>query len=102
MDKENINNIELIKLIYNEVKNTNCILEQNNKILSDLDKHTSQLEYLSKKINDLDNKIEKEKDERVMEIAKIEGINDYDKIILKNLEGRICILEEETEKYIVN
>ena len=36
------------------------------------------------------------------EIDKINGINDYNKIILRNLESRICILEEEREKYNTN
>lgn len=29
-------------------------------------------------------------------------LSDYDKIILKNLESRISILEEETQKYEIN
>lgn len=29
-------------------------------------------------------------------------LTDYDKIILKNLESRISILEEETQKYEIN
>lgn len=35
-------------------------------------------------------------------ISKMSNLNDYDKIILRNLESRITILEEETQKYEVN
>ena len=41
------------------------------------------------------NKIQNEKIEK-------RELSDYDKIILKNLESRISILEEETQKYEVN
>lgn len=39
-----------------------------------------------------------------MKFEKIEKreLSDYDKIILKNLESRISILEEETQKYEIN
>ena len=29
-------------------------------------------------------------------------LNDYNKIILKNLESRICILEKKSQKYRIN
>ena len=56
----------------------------------------------TKSIKNIENKIDNEKNERILEIDQIKGINDYNKIILRNLESRICILEEESEKYNLN
>ena len=56
----------------------------------------------AKSIKNIENKIDNEKNERILEIDKIKGLNDYNKIILKNLESRITILEEESEKYNIN
>lgn len=53
----------------------------------------------TKSIKNIENKIENEKKERVLDIGQIKGLNDYNKIILRNLESRISILEEESEKY---
>ena len=53
----------------------------------------------TKSIKNIENKINNEKNERVSQIDQIRGMNDYNKIILRNLESRICILEEESEKY---
>ena len=53
-------------------------------------------------MKNIENKIDNEKNERILEIDKVKGINDYHKIILRNLESRICILEEESEKYTLN
>ena len=39
---------------------------------------------------------------RKIELSQINSFNDYDRIILKNLESRISILEEETQKYDIN
>lgn len=56
----------------------------------------------TKSIKNIENKIDNEKNERVLQIDQIRGMNDYNKIILRNLESRICILEEESEKYNLN
>ena len=56
----------------------------------------------TKSINNLENKIDNEENERIMEISKMRSLNDYDRIILKNLESRITILEEESQNYEVN
>ena len=56
----------------------------------------------TKSIKNIENKIDNEKNERVLQIDQIRGMNDYNKIILRNLESRICILEEESEKYNIN
>ena len=56
----------------------------------------------SKLIDNVENKIKNEVRERKIEISKVKGLNDYDRIILKNLESRISILEEESQKYQIN
>lgn len=56
----------------------------------------------TKSIKNLENKMDNEKNERIMEISKMRNLNDYDRIILKNLESRITILEEESQNYEVN
>ena len=56
----------------------------------------------TKSMKNIENKIDNEKNERILEIDKMKGMNDYNKIILRNLESRICILEEESEKYNLN
>ena len=74
-----------------------------NKLVSEAtDVFESFSSVVSKSIKNIENKIDNEKNERILEIDKINGINDYNKIILRNLESRICILEEENEKYNVN
>ena len=74
-----------------------------NKLVSEM---TDVLESFSvaatKTMKNIESKIENEKNERTLEIDQIKGINDYNKIILRNLESRICILEEESEKYNLN
>jgi len=55
----------------------------------------------TKSIKNIENKIDNEKHERIIEIGNIKGMDDYNKIILRNLESRISILEEESEKYTV-
>ena len=56
----------------------------------------------TKSIKNIENKIDNEKNERLLQIDQMRGMNDYNKIILRNLESRICILEEESEKYNLN
>ena len=53
----------------------------------------------SRLINNVDNKIETESKERIFEIERLNNLTEYDKIILKNLESCVSILEEETQKY---
>ena len=68
-------------------------------IKSTLEKHNKKIEEHDKKI---ENNEEKGIQERKFEIARLNSFNDYDKIILNNLESRISILEEENEKYTIN
>lgn len=53
-------------------------------------------------IGNLEKKIDTEMRERKSDISKVKGLNEYDKIILKDLESRISILEEESQPYKVN
>ena len=50
----------------------------------------------------LENKIENEAEERKVDISRIEGKNDFDRIVLSDFGSRISILEEEGEKYNIN
>ena len=79
---ESLNEKNLLNAIFKEVQYTNEFLK--NILLSKLEDEKSE-----------NNKIEEEK----TGISIINGLNDYDKIILKNLESRISILEEESQKY---
>ena len=81
-----------------------------NKIENTRDKLITQITDLfenfaittSKLISNLENKIENEMNERKTDVSKIKSLNEYDRIILNNLESRISILEEESEKYNLN
>lgn len=74
-----------------------------NKLLSEItDIFESFSVVTTKSIKNLENKMDNEKNERIMEISKMRSLNDYDRIILKNLESRITILEEESQNYEVN
>ena len=55
-----------------------------------------------KAIKNIENKKDNEKEERKYVIENIKNLSDYDRIVLKNLESRISILEEESEKYATN
>ena len=79
---ESLNEKNLLNAIFKEVQYTNEFLK--NILLSKLEDEKSE-----------NNKIEEEK----TGISIINGLNHYDKIILKNLESRISILEEESQKY---
>lgn len=50
-------------------------------------------------IKNVGNEILEESKERQKHIERLNNLTDYDKIILKNLESRISILEEETQDY---
>jgi len=74
-----------------------------NKLISEIVEELDKFSISTTKlINNLESKLKNEQDERILEISKMKGINDYNKIILKNLESRISILEEESEKYNAN
>ena len=74
-----------------------------NKLISEItDIFESFSVVTTKSIKNLENKMDNEKNERIMEISKMRSLNDYDRIILKNLESRITILEEESQNYEVN
>lgn len=53
----------------------------------------------SKTIENVENKIINEEAERKFEIDRLKNLDEYDKIVLRNLESRISILEEESEQY---
>ena len=53
----------------------------------------------SKFISKVENKVETEVKERKYQIERLNNLTDYDKIVLKNLESRVAILEEESQKY---
>lgn len=82
-----------------------------NKLNTDICLIKEKIEYLyiniignnaqkkSKDNKDNENKMSNELKERLSQIGKLNDISEYDKIILKNLESRISILEEETQNY---
>lgn len=53
----------------------------------------------SRLINNVDSKLQTETKDRIFEIEKLNNITEYDKIVLKNLESRVTILEEESQRY---
>ena len=53
----------------------------------------------SKSIENVENKLRTESKEREYQIERLNNLTEYDKIVLKNLESRISILEEESQKY---
>ena len=69
------------------------------KVMHALTENNRQFEKFEIKKDDDSIQKRNEKQEKK---AIIPEFNDYDKIILKNLESRICILEEETQKYTIN
>ena len=56
----------------------------------------------SRLINNVDSKLQTETKERIFEIEKLNNVTEYDKIVLKNLESRVSILEEESQRYNEN
>lgn len=53
----------------------------------------------SKLISKVESKVETEVKERKYQIEKLNNLTEYDKIVLKNLESRVSILEEESQNY---
>lgn len=85
----------LMEKIYEEVKQTNEIMKNLKEIKDILKEHEDHFE-------NLESKIKSEMEERKTEISKIKGLNEYDKLVLKNVESRISILEEESQNYTIN
>ena len=74
---------------------------QNKDILDKIYNEMKQINYAIKKVYDtieckFNNKAQKG------ETTKEKRLSDYDKIVLKDLESRITILEEESQKYTIN
>lgn len=117
---EELNGMELLKLIYEEIKNVrkelNAKIETIHKELSekiecldekiDNTKNTLVMEIAeelksitdmtSKSINNLEKKLDNEIEDRKVDISKVK---DFNRIILNDIRSRVSILEEETEKY---
>lgn len=109
---EELNGMELLKLIYEEVKNNrediqNVRKELNKKI--DNTKNTLVAEIVeelnnfsittTRLINKLENKIENEIEARKEDVSKVK---DFNRIIVNDIRSRVSILEEENEKYNLN
>ena len=116
---EELNGTELLKLIYQGVKDNREEIKNVRKELND------KFNYLDEKIdntkntlvkeisgeiktfyeinqkltNDLNKKIDNEIEERRVDVSKIKEFN---KIIINDIRGRDSILEEESEKYNLN
>ena len=88
MQKE-LNSIELMRLIFEEVKRNG---ENLNRINEEFKKVDNNFNYL-------ENKIDNEINDRKNDISKVK---DFNKIILNDFGSRISILEEESDKYNLN
>ena len=78
----------------------NKIDSESSKMISDITEiYQTFSDVASKTVENVENKIDNEELTRKYEIDRLKNLNDYDKIILKNLESRISILEEETQSY---
>ena len=113
---EELNGMELLKLIYEEVKNNREEIQSVKKELNEkfnyLDKKIDNkinslvaeiseefktfYEVSEKRIINLEEKIDSEIEDRKVDISKIKEFN---RIIINDIRGRVSILEEETEKY---
>jgi len=120
-EMNNLNNIELMKEMYKEIIEIKNILYAQNEKLEKQDKRFESMEniidkkleninklekfhfeYTRNRFSKINKKIENEIKQRKEDISKIERINDFDKIVLSEFGSRISILEEESEKYMVN
>ena len=100
------NEEEILKATQNLEK---CIMDISEQLNKRIDKIEDRIEKkinnlkikvdISKSIQNIENEIKNESKERKYQIDKLNSLTEYDKIILKNLESRIAILEEETENY---
>ena len=82
----NIRSVELLEMICNEIKD----------IQEEMKKSDARYTKICEMINET---CMTETKANNKQIENIEKLNEYDKIILRNLESRISILEEETNKY---
>ena len=83
-------NLEDIVIILNE------ILLKVNKIDKKQDKIVNNMkEFKNFYFEDLNNRIE----ENNYKSMPLTSFTEYDRILLNNLESRLCILEEESQKY---
>jgi len=116
MKIEELNGIELLKLIYEEIKDNREEIKNFRKELNDkfnyldekIDNTKKTLvkeisnefktfyEISEKVINNLEEKIDIEIEERKSDVSKIKEFN---RIIINDVKSRVSILEEETEKY---
>lgn len=87
----------LIRAIHKEIKRTNSYIKGIQKFVQDKNKLEQDIEDIKKDIYKLIKRIE-QTEARAVQTNKLTNLNEYDKIILKNLESRISILEEEKEK----
>ena len=53
----------------------------------------------SQELEKLDNKVTQESKQRKYQTDKLNNMSEYNRLVLENLESRICILEEEAQKY---
>ena len=100
-DKGAIENIKVFIPKSFEIDNFN-INSSSGSITMSIENEINNLKIkvdISKSIQNVENKIKNESEERKYQIDKLNSLTEYDKIILKNLESRIAILEEETENY---
>jgi len=124
---EELNSIELIKLIYQEVKNTREELNEKidtrfkyldkkidakfkyldekinntkNSLVAEIaEEFKNFYEMTERKINKIENKIDIEIEDRKEDVSKVKEFN---RMILNDIRGRVSILEEESEKYNLN
>ena len=91
-------NLEDIVIILNE------ILLKVNKIDKKQDKIENNMkEFKNFYFEDLNNRIEEAKniEENNHKSMPLTSFTEYDRILLNNLESRLCILEEESQNYNV-
>ena len=106
---EELNEKELLKLIYKEVmKNIKELNEKikhldekidntKNQLVAEIAEELNNFSIMTaKSINNLENKIENEIEDRKVEFRKVK---DFNKIIITDIRSRVSILEEENEKY---
>ena len=89
-EENNINILELLKVISEEIKETRKNSSDHIQKLEQINKSIIKISDICKNLKVNDN------------IHKNNEFNEYERIILKNLESRISILEENKETYKLN
>jgi hypothetical protein len=89
-EENNINILELLKVISKEIKETRKNSSDHIQELEQINKSIIKISDMCKNLKVNDN------------IHKNNEFNEYERIILKNLESRISILEENKETYKLN